>query len=74
MGYAAIIESAGGRITQDMCIAFAGTQVSGTIATDSIKAAFFYSGFSSQTTRRVRFGTIQNCIRAAITGKWEAKR
>jgi predicted aconitase len=74
MGYADIIESAGGRITQDMCIAFAGTQVSGTIATDSIKAAFFYSGFSSHTTRRVRFGAIQDCIRAAITGKWEARR
>ena len=74
MGYADIIESAGGRITQDMCIAFAGTQVSGTIATDSIKAAFFYSGFSSHTTRRVIFGTIQDCVMAAITGKWEAKR
>jgi predicted aconitase len=74
MGYAGIIESAGGRITQDMCIAFAGTQVSGTIATDSIKAAFFYSGFSSKTTRRVRFGTIQDCVRAAITGKWGVSR
>jgi len=74
MGYADIIRKAGGIITQDMCIAFSGTQVSGTIATDSIKAAFFYTGFSSKTTRRVWFGNIQNCIQAAITGKWQGRR
>jgi predicted aconitase len=74
MGYADIIRKAGGIITQDMCIAFSGTQVSGTIATDSIKAAFFYTGFSSKTTRRVWFGNIQDCIQAAITGKWQGRR
>jgi predicted aconitase len=74
MGYAPIIRRAGGTITQDMCIAFSGTQVSGTIATDSIKAAFFFSGFSSATKRRVWFGTIRDCIEAAITGKWPGKR
>jgi len=74
MGYADVIRKAGGIITQDMCIAFSGTQVSGTIATDSIKAAFFYSGFSSKTTRRIWFGTIQDCIQAAITGKWQGRR
>jgi predicted aconitase len=73
MGYADIIRKAGGIITQDMCIAFSGTQVSGTIATDSIKAAFFFTGFSSKTTRRVWFGTIQDCIQAAIAGKWPGK-
>ena len=73
MGYADIIRKAGGILTQDMCIAFAGTQASGTIATDSIKAAFFYSGFSSETTRRVRFGTIEDCINAAISGKWQGR-
>ena len=74
MGYADVIRKAGGIITQDMCIAFSGTQVSGTIATDSIKATFFYSGFSSKTTRRIWFGTIQDCIQAAITGKWQGRR
>ena len=74
MGYADVIRKAGGIITQDMCIAFSGTQVSGTIATDSIKAAFFFSGFSSKTTRRVWFGGIQDCIQAAISGKWQGKR
>ena len=74
MGYADIIRKAGATLTKDMCIAFSGTQVSGTIATDSIKAAFFYTGFSSKTTRRVWFGTIQDCIQSAITGKWQGRR
>lgn len=74
MGYAEAIRKAGGIITQDMCIAFAGTQVSGTIATDSIKGCFFYSGFSSRTTRRVWFGTVRECIQAATTGKWQGRR
>ncbi|MBA7469868.1 hypothetical protein ES707_05142 [subsurface metagenome] len=74
MGYAEAIRQAGATLTKDMCIAFSGTQVSGTIATDSIKAAFFYTGFSSKTTRRVWFGTIQDCVQAAITGKWPGRR
>jgi predicted aconitase len=74
MGYADVIRKAGGILTSDMCIAFAGTRVSGTIATDSIKAAFFLSGFSSKTTRRIWFGTIQDCVQAAVTGKWKGNR
>jgi len=70
MGYVKTIEKAGGIVVQDMCIAFSGTQVSGTIATDSIKAAFFYTGFSSKTKRRVRLCNIKECIETAISGKW----
>lgn len=71
MGYVKIIEEAGGIVVQDMCIAFSGTQVSGTIATDSIKAAFFYTGFSSKTKRRVRLGNVRKCVEASINGKWD---
>lgn len=73
MGYVESIEKAGGIVVQDMCIAFAGTKASGTIATDSIKAAFFYTGFSSATERRVRLGHIKKCIEASITGKWNER-
>jgi len=73
MGYIKTIEKAGGIVVQDMCIAFSGTQVSGTIATDSMKAAFFYTGFSSKTTRRVRLGNIKKCIEASIIGKWNER-
>lgn len=74
MGYAGVIRKAGGKIALDMCLAFSGTQVSGTIATDSIKAAFFYTGFSSTTTRRVWLGNIEDCVKAAVTGKWQERR
>jgi predicted aconitase len=74
MGYVDPIEKAGGIVAQDMCIAFSGTQASGTIATDSIKAAFFYTGFSSKTTRRVWVGSIEECANAAVTGKWNERR
>ncbi|HEC93002.1 MAG TPA: DUF521 domain-containing protein, partial [Candidatus Atribacteria bacterium] len=73
MGYVETIEKAGGIVVQDMCIAFSGTQVSGSIATDSIKAAFFYTGFSSKTKRRVWLGNIRECIEAAISGKWNGR-
>lgn len=71
MGYVDVIEKAGGTVTKDMCIAFAGTQASGTIATDSIKAAFFYTGFSSKSNRKVRVANIEKCIESAIIGEWE---
>lgn len=71
MGYVDVIERAGGTVTKDMCIAFAGTQATGTIATDSIKAAFFYTGFSSKSQRKVRVGNIEKCIESAVMGEWE---
>ena len=51
LGYAQAIRKAGGALTKDMCIAFAGTQVRGTVATNSIKAVFFYAGFTSDDSR-----------------------
>lgn len=71
LGYVDVIEKAGGIVSKDMCIAFAGTQASGTIATDSIKGAFFYTGFSSDSNRKVRVGSIQKCIESAISAEWE---
>lgn len=75
LGYADIITKSGAQFTYDMCIAFAGTQVKGTIATNSIKADFFYAGFSAEGegNRKVRFGSTKDCARAALTGKWEGR-
>ncbi|MDX9871611.1 MAG: aconitase X [Clostridia bacterium] len=73
MGYADAIQKSGAEFTCDMCIAFAGTQVKGTIATNSIKADFFYAGFSAEGKRQVRFGSTKDCARSALTGKWEGK-
>lgn len=73
MGFVDAIRNAGGIVTSDMCIAFAGTQVQGTVATNSIKAVFFYAGFDAEGTRGVRFGSTKDCARAALTGKWEGR-
>jgi hypothetical protein len=74
MGYVDVIKEAGGLIATEMCIAFAGTQATGTIATNSIKAVFFYAGFTSDGSRMVRFGSTRDCAKSAITGKWEGRK
>jgi len=74
MGYIDVIQKAGGSVATEMCIAFAGTQATGTIATNSIKAVFFYAGFTSDGSRMVRFGSTRDCARSAISGKWEGRK
>lgn len=73
LGYADIIRKAGGVIARDMCIAFAGTNVKGTIATNSIKAVFFYAGFCASEPNQVKFGSTKECAQSALTGKWEGR-
>ena len=70
MGYLDILRNAGAIITDSMCIAFAGTKVKGTVATNSIKGAFFYSGFDQTKASPVWFGSTKECAHAAIEGRW----
>ncbi len=70
MGWVDILKKAGAIVTDSMCIAFAGTRVSGTIATNSIKGAFFYSGFDQTKASPVWFGSTRDCAMAALHGKW----
>jgi len=70
MGYLDILKNAGVIIADSMCIAFAGTKVKGTIATNSIKGAFFYSGFNQTEVSPVWFGSTKECTYAAIEGRW----
>lgn len=73
MGYLNVIRDAGGILSGDMCIAFAGSNVRGTIATNSIKAVFFYAGFCASAPNKVKFGSIKECGKSALTGKWEGR-
>ena len=73
MGFAKTIRDAGAILTTDMCIAFAGSNVKGTIATNSIKAVFFYAGFCASAPNEVKFGSIKECGRSALSGKWEGR-
>lgn len=70
MGYVQDIIDAGGEITYQMCIAFAGTQVSGAVLTNSGKGAYWYTGFGAkEKNRTVRLASTRLCARSAVIGK-----
>jgi len=63
------IEAAGGKVFADTCLVVAPMEEMGfkAMATNSAKAAF-YSPTHSGLERR--FGTTEQCVEAAITGRW----
>jgi predicted aconitase len=63
------IESAGGRVVADTCMVVAPVEQLGfrTMATNSAKMAFYAR---SHADLQVRFGTIEQCVEAALTGCW----
>jgi predicted aconitase len=72
-GWVQTIEAAGGQVVADTCVVVAPVGELGfqAIATNAGKAAFYSPGHSGL---QVRFGPLEQCIKAAITGRWEAKR
>lgn len=65
----AVIEAAGGRVVADTCMVVAPVETLGfrTMATNSAKMAFYAPAHSGL---KVRFGTLEQCIQAAIDGIW----
>jgi predicted aconitase len=68
-GLVELIEAVGGRVVADTCLVVAPIEELGlrSMATNSAKAAFYaptYSGLA------VRFGRLEQCLEAAVTGKW----
>ena len=63
------IEAAGGRVVADTCMVVAPVEQLGfrTMATNSAKMAFYARSHSGL---QVRFGTIEQCVEAALTGYW----
>jgi predicted aconitase len=63
------IEAAGGQVVADTCMVVAPVGELGfrTVATNAAKAAFYTPGHSGLA---VRFGPLEQCIEAAITGRW----
>lgn len=70
-GLTARIEACGGRVVADACLIGAPLDEMGitSVATNSAKAALY---LRSQQGVQVRFGTLAQCIDAAIQGKWLA--
>ena len=66
-GYSAIIERAGGKFACDTCMAVA--PLKGrfkSLATTSAKGCFY----SRQNKMLTKMGSLQECVEAAVTGKW----
>jgi predicted aconitase len=71
-GLVARIESAGGRVVADTCMVVAPVSDLGfrTMATNSAKMAFYSPSHSGLS---VRFGPMEQCLEAAITGMWSSQ-
>lgn len=71
-GYSTIIERAGGQLLTDSCPAMSRTAPAGTrvFATDSAKQAHYLPAILGI---EAWFGTLEDCIAAALTGKWKGE-
>jgi predicted aconitase len=65
------IEASGGRVVADACLIGAplGDIGISNVATNSSKGAFYLRNHSH---RQVRFGTLAQCVEAAVDGRWPA--
>ena len=65
----AVIEAAGGRVLADMCLVVAPIKELGfrILATNSAKMAFYAPSYCGLA---VRFGTLEQCLEAALRGRW----
>jgi predicted aconitase len=63
------VEAAGGRVVADTCLVVAPIEELGlrSMATNSAKGAFYAPTHSGLT---VRFGRLEQCLEAAVTGRW----
>jgi predicted aconitase len=72
-GLVARIEAAGGRVVADTCMVVAPVAELGfhTLATNSAKMAFYTP---SHSRLAVHFGSMEQCLEAAVTGRWRGAR
>lgn len=70
-GLVAAVGASGGRVVADMCVVVAPMQelAFSTLATPSAKGAAYVP---SHAGLRVRYGTVEQCVEAAVTGVWTA--
>jgi len=69
-GYTDIITKAGGHLLIDSCVLNIHLPASNVIATDAAKCAHYLSG---EGYDNIRYGTMEDCIQAAITSKWKGE-
>lgn len=66
-GYTQLIEAAGGKFACDTCMAVAPLKGRfNALATTSAKGCFY----SRQNNMKTKMGSLEECVQAAVTGKW----
>lgn len=72
-GLVARIEETGGRVVADTCMVVAPVAELGyrSMATNSAKMAFYVPSHSGLA---VRYGSVEQCLEAAVTGRWSPRR
>jgi predicted aconitase len=75
MGYRAIIERAGANLLSGSCACelrgeYPPAEV---FATDAAKQAYYIKGHAHPKKLGVCYGTTEDCVRAAVTGKWQGE-
>jgi predicted aconitase len=75
MGLKDIIHNAGGVLLSGACCGLLGGEMpeSTVIATDAAKQDYYITGIVYPKKLQVRYGTTEDCIDAAITGKWKGE-
>jgi predicted aconitase len=71
LGYTEIIERAGGIVLEDSCGNILDLKPSQVLATDSAKLVRYIPGMTG--IQNIWCGTTQDCIEAAISGKWRGE-
>lgn len=71
-GFVEKIETAGGRVLTDACMAISPARALGftAVATSSAKGAYYLRNLAGVAAR---FGTLAQCLETAITGSWAAR-
>lgn len=70
-GYTDVITKAGGIVFEDTCALFFNFDTSKVLAADSSKLVHYVP--STTGLKNIWFGTTEECIQAAITGKWRGE-
>jgi predicted aconitase len=69
LGYSEVIQKAGGIILEDSCGQVLELDHSTILASDSAKLVHYIPGTTG--VKNTWFGTMEECVEAAITGKWQ---
>jgi hypothetical protein len=75
MGLKDIIHKAGGTLLSGSCCGVLGGEMpeASVMATDAVKQDYYIAGVVYPKKLQVRYGTVEDCVESAISGKWKGE-